>query len=321
MEFPDYVPAIVRRQAISYLSGDGKYNKGWISSLADYEAEIKKAKKLMLEYTKTFKEYGGEHIPHKLTNLKVEQADVEENYQSMKRDAQCINRLIHDVRMASVYESLVSLFPQALNKIDLFIQIAWSTAMPVTSSESMDAKILSKALVKDIAETTDVLIHLLERLVETDVILPPEFFDIAILLERTSNPEQRLWNDVSPTLLGNQSAMDEEQGDHNKVRRNAIKTAWKSAPNLENILKTLSSAAESFHPVFEEQLDNIASVRHINIKQVYLKAFVENLEEANIYIPENAYDAIAVTAAVIINKPDIEVSRYDVNYAFAHLNA
>jgi hypothetical protein len=216
------------------------------------------------------------------------------------RDIANIRRLAGDERMKSVYQILNNSFFDNENKIEGFIESAWSAHVNFSPFRKGLKK--AKQLNIEIAETAEKLAFLLTDIGQTGVRCPYEFFEVDKLLDNT-NIDNILWQTLKPDILG-------------------LIYPWEKAPSLPELLITLSKTAKSFNPsesgFGHNPIDAAISSNKSNPKTEYLRAFSALLDDYGIELTPDIMKAIAITATVIIDSPDIDVSYGDVSKAIAY---
>ena len=123
MKFPAYIPEVIKKQVINYLEGDGDF-EGWISCIDKYEKELKENKTSQDRHINN-KNSSSPSTEHILNGLRLEHNKINEHYLSLKRNVDCIKRLIDRPEMEDVYQALV----EDINDdslIDKFFQSAWA---------------------------------------------------------------------------------------------------------------------------------------------------------------------------------------------------
>jgi hypothetical protein len=325
MNFPSYVPEGARQHALHYLSH-------WEPSLAEYDNEIAELKL---------------QIKQDNNSVYHEKLRETEKYRNeLAEDVSTLKLLIHDTRMKDVYKLLVTAFfgeEDKEAKIDSFIHGAWSARLDF--SKYREALKKANDLRSDIAETADKLANLLDKITNTGVLCPAEFSSIPALLSNTDNHNMNnhnlyMWRSMRKYILGdlpereqsdNQIQYDEKEPIELKIvfledsekpiitseekTRNTLRYAWEKSPPLSEMLKTVSLAANEFEPSESGFIGRAISLRQSSEKTEYIRAFCTLLNDYKLTITTDVMKAIATTATVVINSPDVVVSYDDVRKA------
>jgi hypothetical protein len=330
MDFPSYVPEGARQHALHYLGY-------WEQSLAEYDNEIAELKLRIKQYNNS--------VHHEKLR------EIEKSRNELAEDVSTIKRLIHDVRMKDAYKLLVTAFFDEENpqtKIDSFIHGAWSARLDF--SKYREALKKADDLRSDIAETADKLANLLDEIVNTSVYCPAEFSSIPALLSSTDNHNMNnhnlyMWRSMRKYILGDLPEREQsdiqiqydknepiefkivflEEGEKpiitpEEERRNTLRYAWGTSPYFSAMLKTVSTAAKEFEPSVDGFIGSAINSRKSNVSTEYVRAFGALLNDYKVPITTDIMKAIAITATVVINSPDIVVSPDDTRKALAQIS-
>jgi hypothetical protein len=329
MDFPSYVPEGARQHALHYLGY-------WEQSLAEYDNEIAELKLRIKQDNNSF--------------YYEELREIEKSRNELAEDISTIKRLIHDARMKDAYKLLVMAFfdeenPQA--KINSFIHGAW--AARIDFSKYRYALKKADDLRKDIAQTANKLANLLDEITNTGVYCPAEFSSIPALLSNTDNHNMNnhnlyMWRSMRKYILGDlperEQSDNQIQYDKNEpikfrfvsykdgekpiitpeeATRNTLRYAWEKSPPLSEMLKTVSLAANDFEPNEHGFIGSAISLRQSSEKTEYIRAFSALLNDYKVTITIDVMKAIATTATIVINSPDVVISYDDVRKALKKL--
>lgn len=329
MDFPSYVPEGARQHALHYLSY-------WEPSLAKYDNEITELKL---------------RIKHDSSSIYHEELREIEKYRNeVAEDVSTLKRLIHDARMKDAYKLLVIAFFDEENsqeKIDRFIHSAWAARVDFLKCRETLKK--AEDLRSEIAKTADKLANLLTEIIDTGVCCPAEFSSIPALLANTDNHNMNnhnlyMWRSMRKYILGdlpereqsnNQIQYDENEPIEIKIvfledgekpiitpeeqTGNTLRYAWRTSPYFSAILKTVSTAAKEFEPSVDGFIGSAISSRQSSEKTEYIRAFGALLNEYQVPIANDIMKAIAITATIAINSPDVIASFDDVRKALNKL--
>lgn len=104
--------------------------------------------------------------------------------------------------------------------------------------------------------------------------------------------------------------------------RNAIRYGWGTAPHLPSLLDTVAKAAQQWKPSADGFIDAAIASRQRSPKTEYLRAFGNLLIDIHKFtLTTPIMRAIATTANVVINLPDVDVTYDDVRKALAKLGS
>jgi hypothetical protein len=354
MDFLNYVPKGARDHATWYLEGDKSRGwEGWLNGLEKQKALIAEIDKTHQAYLKS--SLSDDDKEQKLSECRIRKQEAQKYHDDLASDIATIQRLIHDARMKDAYQILTNAFfddedSERQRKFDGFIYAAWSARLDFSPYRE---RLKQAAELRDkIAETADKLADLLDQVGETGVLCPDEFFSIPSLLRNTDNHSENnrnltMWRGMRDYVLGDDPpqreitdseqtkidptdspefvfkivAMDKKPDiDPEEEMRNTLHYAWRTAPPLPVLLKTVSKAANEFIPSEDNFIGEAIGSRKKNIKAQYLRAFGNLLTKEHCFIlTTDMMKAMATTATVVINLPDIDVSYDDARKALAKL--
>jgi hypothetical protein len=102
--------------------------------------------------------------------------------------------------------------------------------------------------------------------------------------------------------------------------RSTVRYAWGTAPGVSALLETLAGAARAFEPSAPGMIGAAVASRQHSPKTEYLRAFGNLLTDVHgIALTTQVMKAMAIVGNVVINLPDVDVSRDDVRKALARL--
>lgn len=323
MDIPAYVPQGAREHARHFL---GHYEP----LLSTTERELAETEQAIREWSSRIAGRPPAEIPESYRNkLKaLYQRRKEKNHwrDRLTRDIASIHRVIHDSRMKNAYRLLSdALFDEADEHrqalIDGFLYAAWAARLDF----SLYREKLKRAaqLRDDIAATADKLAGLLREAMATGRYPPPAFFSIPELLRQTDcQPDDHnfhMWKVVRGTVVGD-SRQEALETDPAEQARNSLRYSWGIAPPLSDLLGTLAHTARDWQPAEAGFIGAAISSRKQNSKTEYLRAFGNLLiTEHGFILTAPIFKAMAVTAMVVMNDPDIDVTEDDVRKALARI--
>jgi|GEM_PF-1059586 len=340
LDFPCYIPEIIKNHATHYLAGDDNDDEdwcGWIECLRQGKEKLSEIDEKIAEL-KTSINTG--YAEDQGIELRLERLNIQTSHNKMEIDVDCIRRLISDDSMKEVYEILNSEFSgdeDRDSKILTFIHSAWGAN--INYSKPRESVNTAKQLSKEISIAAKKLADLLDKIDETGCNNLDEFFSIPYLLENTDNHghDFNIWRSMRSVVVGkppfrkqvqvddmnsfdcdlyNESA---DQIDPIEGTINDLRYGWEKAPDLSELLRTVATAAEKAAGESEPNsgyfADAAISSRKRNPKTEYLRGYAELLRNSNIQSSPNILNAIVITATVILNSPDLIVIYDDVRKA------
>jgi len=321
MEFPAYVPAAVREYVTKLIEGDSWEPVGWQESLADAErrlAEIDEKIQSCIRWGK------GDYLP----GLRKERAEAVAHRDSLAGEVDCLRRLVQDERMREAYAILTREFTDD-RQWRGFIYAAW--AARVDFAKYRERLKRAAELASEIAETAEALAKLIRQFYAIGINGPSEFYSIPELLRQTDNHEMEgrnlhMWRSMRRYVLGDppkRDVQDEkpakvggEPMPHIEEARNMLRYAWGAAPEVSALLETLADAARAFRPSATGMIAAAIESRQRSPKTEYLRAFATVLTDAHgIALTPQVMKAMAVTAGVVIDLPNADVTYDDVRKA------
>jgi hypothetical protein len=341
MDFPSFVPAAVREHVTKLIEGDPWEPVGLQESLAHAERRLAEIDETIQSCIRWGKD---DYLP----GLKKERAEALAHRDSLKADIDCLRRLVQDVRMREAYALLTREFTDDRQWRD-FIYAAW--AARADFSKYRDRLKETKELAAEIAQAAETLAKLIRQFSETGISGPFEFYSIRELLRQTDNHEMEgynlhMWRSMRRYVLGDPPEWDvrvtmsaEEGGEPmapieivrlpigekpeitpEERARNMLRYAWGTAPEFSTLLETLASAARAFKPSAPGMIGAAIDSRQHNPKTEYLRAFGNLLTDVHGFaLTPPIMRAMAITATVVINRPDVDVTYDDVRKALQRL--
>jgi len=341
MDFPAYVPAAVRAHITTLIEGDSWEPMGWQESLASAErrlAEIDGKIESCMRWGKD------DYLP----GLRKERAEAVAHRDRLAGDVDCLQRLAQDARMRRAYALLTREFADDRQWRD-FIHSAW--AARVDFAEYRDRVKRAAELTGEIAEAAETLAKLIRQFSDTGVNGPSEFYSIPELLRQTDNHEMQdhnlhMWRFMRRYVLGDPPRRDvpdaksaKEGGDPmppieivgvpmgeipeiapEEAARNMLRYAWGTAPDFSALLGTMANAARAFKPSETGMIGAAIESRQRSPKMECLRAFGTLLTDVHGFaLTKPIIKAMAITANVVINLPDVDVTYDDVRKALAKL--
>jgi hypothetical protein len=325
MDFPAYVPAAVRAYITTLIEGHSGEPIGWQESLANAERRLDEIARQIESSIRWGKE---EYLP----SLRMNKARAVAHRDSLKAEVDCLRRLAHDERMRDAYALLTREFADE-RQWRGFIYSAW--AARVDFAGYRDRLRRAAELTGEIAKAAETLARLIRQFSATGINGPSEFYSVPELLRQTDNHEMEgrnlhMWRSMRRYVLGDPPRRDvqdekpaKEGGEpmpHIEEARNMLRYAWGTAPEFSALLETVASAARAFKPSATGMIGAAVESRQRSPKTEYLRAFGNAL--TNVHgsaLTRPIMRAMAITANVVINLPDVDVTYDDVRKALAKL--
>ena len=134
------------------------------------------------------------------------------------------------------------------------------------------------------------------------------------------NPEEE--NDETPTppelILRFVAPEERVEIDPVKQARHTLRYAWGIAPDFPALLDTVANAARNFQPSEHGMIGAALQSRQRSLKTEYLRAFGHQLTNVHRFrVTTPVIQAIAITATVAINLPDVDVTYDDARKVLA----
>ena len=238
-------------------------------------------------------------------------------------DVRCLRRLGGDERMRDVYATLTKLITDD-RQWRGFIHAAWSAKLDY----SMYRENLKRAhvLKEKIATTATVLADLLGEYENTDMPVPDEFFVFSQVIGDMSNQasdeflRKVFGREVFqiPTCRALERSMKTNRYD--KSQQYGRQTIV-FGDEMESLLRSLSRAASKVTLGESGVVAAVIESRQTSTKTEYVRGFAKILIYTHQFkLTPMLMNAMAVTANVVINKSDVDVSYDDVRKALAKLD-
>jgi L-fucose mutarotase/ribose pyranase (RbsD/FucU family) len=341
MKFPAYIPAAVREYVTKLIEGDSWEPVGLQESLAHAERRLTELDEKIQSCIRWGKD---DYLP----GLEKERAEALAHRDSLAGDIDCLRRLVQDERMREAYAILTCEFTDDRQWRN-FIYAAW--AARVDFAKYRERLKQAKELADEIAQTAETLAKLIRQFSATGISGPSEFYSIPELLRQTDNHELEghnlhMWRSMRRHILGDpperdvQVVMSAEEGGEpmapieivrvpigekpeitpEEEARNMLRYAWGAAPGVPELLETVARAARTFKPSAPGMFGAAIKSRQHNPKTEFLRAFGKLLtDEHGFTLTTPIMRAMAVAATVVINLPDVDVTRDDARKALAKL--
>jgi hypothetical protein len=313
MKFPAYIPAAVREYVTKLIEGDSWEPVGLQESLAHAERRLAEIDEKIQSCIRWGKD---DYLP----GLEKERAEALAHRDSLAGDIDCLRRLVQDERMREAYAILTREFTDDRQWRN-FIYAAW--AARADFAKYRDRLKRAAELADEVAQKAETLAKLIRQFSATGINGPSEFYSIPELLRQTDNHELEghnlhMWRSMRRHILGDPPEWDEKLVD--EEARNMLRYAWGTAPEVSELLETLASAARAFKPSAPGMIGAAIKSRKRSPKTEYLRAFGNLLtEEHGIALTTPIVKATAITATVVINLPDVDLTSDDVRKALAKL--
>lgn len=341
MDFPAYVPAAVRAHITTLIKGDSWVSQGWAASLATAEEELSR-----IDQDIETSLHRGED--DRLSSLRIEKADALAHRNGLASAVDCLYRLAHDSRMADAFAVLTREFIDDQQWRD-FIHAAWAAQMNFKPYRERLTR--AKELKGEIAGAAARLARLLRQFAETGINGPSEFFSIPELLRHTDHYEEQgrnlyMWRTIRHHVLGDlpDREIPEAKPDGADAKpptpdeiviefmapgerveidplvqaRDTLRYAWGTAPDFPALLDTVADAAKNFQPSDYGMIGAALQSRQRSLKAEYLRAFGHLLTDAHgLALTTPIIQAMAITANVVINSPDVDVTYDDARKTLA----
>ncbi len=340
MDFPSYVPNAVRVSMAARLEGDRIEPSGWISALASAEAELKRVQQMQQDYR---------HDEAVSNTLRIEHAEATAHRDHLAAEVACCQRLVHDARMQTAYALLVRLPNVTDADLSGFIYAAWAARMDY--AKHRDQVKAADELAREVSKAAGALADLLRK-AEGFVgpFLPSEFFSIQSLLEKTehdySDRNFYMWPGMRRVVLGEPphdsgavtapdpvptertepteieirfvTPGEAKPIDPAEAARNALRYAWGTAPSMSRMIATMQREALNYTAAESGHIAAALASQKRNPKYEYLRAFGALLRDVHrMELTTDTMNAMATTATVVLNEPDLVVSYDDVRKALA----
>lgn len=247
-----------------------------------------------------------------------------------------LHRMATDDRMQQAYELMANAVaeddePEREKKCRAFVGAAWRASAPYTKHRERVKQ--AQGLKEQIAKTAASLAILLRKCAKTSVEGPDEFFSVRELLGTTDNTDPP-WHKLGSWTVRRHKVLGQRCDKHvsedgqidgcdaltvspaaqaGEDTRQGVLRAWEAAPPLAALLETLAKAAHDFEVGASGHIYAALASQKPNAKMEYLRAL------ADILVSEFEFDltietkrAMATTANVVLDSPDVDASYDDV---------
>ena len=334
MDFPSYVPNAVRELIggmIDGESGNSWGDPGWRGALESADRELRRLEGLAQTV----------HDPDGLNNLRVALAEQRAHANAIGENIASLERMALRPEMQAAYARLVGALGTDA-ELKAFIRAAWGAHMNYGTFR--DRLKEAAEVARKVADAAGTLHDLLQKAEGFGTYLPGEFFGIRSLLRNTDHdPDDRnhyMWQRLRHVVLGDRpdplpqatnvvpirvevvlvSALDATPLDPEEQARNMLDYAWGTAPDVRHIVATMQRAAQDCVPTETGTIGAAVSSQKRNRKTEYLRGFASLLRnEYRMELTAEIMNAIAVTATVVLNDPDTDVTYDDVRKAVASI--
>jgi hypothetical protein len=329
MSFPPYVPNAVRTRVTRMLEGPRSLSV----ALEHANAALTRLNELRT---------GNPHDDR----LRIQHSKALAHRDHLAAEVACCQRLVHDARMQDAYSLLATLPNVTDSHLSGFIDAAWAAHMDY--AKHRDRVKAAGDLARQVAEAAGVLADLLRKAEGfADPLLPSEFFSIKSLLEKTEHGcddrDFHMWPGMRRYLLGQRDlrSTPADESVHlsadeapteieilNAVsgaadalssedeQRDMLHYAWGTVPNMARIIATMQREALAYVPTVSGAIGAALASRKRNAKAEYLRAFGALLRDDHcIDCTAKVINAMAITASVVLNDPDDDVTPGDVRSA------
>ena len=333
MYFPPYVPNAMRARVARMLEG----RDSWSAALESSNATLTRLQQRRADDAHD-------------DALRIEHAEALVHRDHVAAEVTCLQRLVHDARMQAVYARLVGALTTD-EHLSGFIDAAWVARMDY--GRHRDRMTAADDLAREVAAAAGALADLLRKAEAfAGPFLPSEFFSIQSLLKNTEHSREdrdfHMWPGMRRHLLGDLphdpgaaaalragpseppepsevkiqlvAAGEADAIDPEEEQRNVLRYAWGTAPSMARIIATMQRKALAYAPTEEGAIGAALASRKRNPKTEYLRAFGALLRDVHrIDCTTEVINAMAITASVVLDKPDDPVSPGDVRSALVRM--
>lgn len=345
MNFPTYIPTVVREYITTLLDGSDSEPQGIMASLSI-------AKQRLSEIEQEMKAQASIDKDDDSIDLHQKKAELTKHRDMLTNNMNCLHRLVQRDEMKEVYSKLDEEFTNN-EQWRGFISAAYAARMDYSKYRERLKVVVD--LRDKIKKTTHKLAGLLRETSDSGFSYwPSDFFSIPELLRKTDNHEMEdhnlyMWRSMRRHILGdlprqpvrgNELPQKSDKAtsipkiirtfiergekpkiDKNEEAGNALRYAWALAPSLDALLDTVVIAANSFEPTESWIIGAAISTRQRSRagNKDYLRAFGYLLTDVHGINTTKIMNAMAVVATVVIDDPNFVVSYDDVDKAIGKL--
>jgi hypothetical protein len=228
-----------------------------------------------------------------------------------ERRTERLIRLATDDRMKPAFAILIGELSDDEQQWRDYMTAAWLTRYGYDSDrERLDR---ARALRGDLATTATRLAELLREAGDIGL-ASPDAHTLTRELLRAAKPATddygELWRHLRGDLLGDTGEA---------VTAAHLRYLWSLAPDVATLVSAIATTAHEWEPREAMATGAAIAARERNAKTQYLRAFADKLQRASIRLTVAVKRAMASTACVAINQPDIDVSFDDVRKTLAGL--
>lgn len=305
MEFPSYVPLPVRTFLSEMVDGDGNNWQGYARLLennsqetASVEAQLSEARCQCPNCEKEFEDPNDRDC---ISHLKEIIASIAVRSKIWQQELDLYHRLGHDIRMRETFEIFGQEFTTEYVPV-IFLAAATSARDNFSAYRAIGRRV--EKLKAAVAEAAILLARQVRELRETGVWLPPELMPI---------PNE----DNFANLTGATCEITQLKTLRifRLVRENAQKLD-RTVPDIVPTLYKLAKVTADLKPDFmRKNIHAALRTRQDSSKTSYIRSFGALLIEKKIELTPRVKRAIAITANVVLNDTNYDVSDDDVRKA------
>jgi hypothetical protein len=348
MEFPPYVPGVVRICLTEMIEGSELRKHGWATSLENSNQELNAIEEAI---EKSYTRGEVDDLVYR-TQKRVEAVERRDLFGG---EVDCLRRLIHDPRMRDAYALLTYEITDD-EQWSGFVESAWAARGDFAEHRERLKKAEEQRI--EIADTATKLAKQLEEFSRIGITGPDDFYSVRELLRKTDHDDSRggdseIWKVTRKHVVGEnleQGCELEKQhelelplpelerdweadgkqimheisirfvlpgdvGEQNPLA--GLRYGWEKAPPLSALLKTVAKAALDFEPGEDGVIDAALASRQGSVKSEYIRALAYLLcKRHKFHLTSGVMRAMAITSNVVINNPDVDVTYDDVRKAF-----
>lgn len=259
--------------------------------------------------------------------------------EGVKVEVETFQRLALRPEMQQAYSRLAGALSTDAD-LKNFIRAAWKANIDYGAFRDQLKE--ATEIAREVAGAAGKLHDLLRKAEEFDTYLPGEFFSIRSLLQNTDHDSRHrnhhMWRGMREFVLGDTPDQPpdgegsvpaeiaeiaivgigrKESRDPDVETRDTLHYAWGTAPNMCHFIATMQRAAQDCVPSETGTISAGVSSRKRNRKTEYLRGFASLLGEYSIECSAEIMNAMAVTATVVLDDADTDVTYDDVRKAVA----
>ena len=343
MDFPDYVPQAAREWLTHYIHGE--------RDIPGYEHLFKRAEGELVRLEQAIEVKIGRNEIEYLDSLRQQKKDALEHRDALAKDLSCLHRFASDLNMRDAFNILTKEFSDDV-KLRGFMHSAWSANM--NYAPVRDRRKKGNLLSDEIAECSSKLAELLREFSNIGISGPDEFYSIPYLLRETDNHDMQghnldMWRALRHYVFGDLPVHDKLKRDANlkdpskieivfikpgeKVEvdpdqveidpnqkvRETLRYVWGLAPDLSELLDTVTNGARNYIPNQTGWIEAAISKRQHSEKTAYIRAFASLLGDVHHITPTPALmRAMAIVGTVALDLNGEGISYDDVRKALTN---